>query len=135
MTQPGISWAGVIWRMVFAVALVLLTFNPTGHSFFHWLTAPPAGITASKSFTGILLLIGWLFCLRTAFVALGRLGVVLVAALLATGVWLLVDAGLIAISGASTMTWIALVLVGVLLGLGLSWALIRERATGQVEVQ
>ena len=32
MATPGISWVGVIWRMVFAVALVLLTFNPSGYA-------------------------------------------------------------------------------------------------------
>jgi hypothetical protein len=132
--QSGISWAGVVWRMLFAVALVLLTFNPTGHSFYHWLTAPPTGISASKAFVGILLLIGWLFCVRTAVVSLGRFGMILVAALLAAGVWLLVDLGLIALTGSSAFTWVALVLVGVLLGLGLSWSLIRERTTGQFEV-
>jgi hypothetical protein len=134
-SQPGISWAGVIWRMIFAVALVLLTFNPSGHSFYHWLAAPPAGLSATKVFVGILLLIGWLFCLRTAFVSLGRLGVILVAALLAAGVWMLVDLGAIALTGSSAFTWVALALVGVLLGLGLSWSLIRARTTGQFEVQ
>jgi hypothetical protein len=29
----GISWSGVLLRMIFAVALMLLTFNPSGHSF------------------------------------------------------------------------------------------------------
>jgi hypothetical protein len=32
MATPGISWLGVIWRMVFAVSLVLFTFNPSGRS-------------------------------------------------------------------------------------------------------
>jgi hypothetical protein len=135
MAQPGISWGGVIWRVVFAVALVLLTFNPSGHSFYHWLTLPPTGITAAKAFVGILLLIGWVFCLRTARVALGMLGLVLGAALLGTGVWLMVESDWIDLSGANAMTWVVLVIVGALLGLGLSWSLIRSRTTGQVEVQ
>jgi hypothetical protein len=33
------------------------------------------------------------------------------------------------------LTWLALVILGVILGLGLSWSLIRARATGQIEVQ
>lgn len=135
MAQPGISWGGVIWRLVFAVVLVLLTFNPSGHSFYHWFSVPPTGITASKAFVGIVLLIGWVFCIRTALVALGMLGLVLGAALLGTAVWLLVDSGWIDLSGASAMTWVVLAIVGALLGLGLSWSLIRARSTGQVEVQ
>ena len=73
----AVSWSGVMGRMLFAIALVLLTFNPTGHSFYHWLTAPPTGITALKAVAGIALLIGWIACLRTAFVSLGLIGLVL----------------------------------------------------------
>jgi hypothetical protein len=47
----------------------------------------------------------------------------------------MVDSGLIDLSGESAMTWVVLVIVGALLGLGLSWSLIRARSTGQVEVQ
>ena len=31
--------------------------------------------------------------------------------------------------------WIALIVFGTVLGLGLSWSLIRARTTGQIEVQ
>ena len=135
MAQPGISSMGVIWRMVFAVVLVLLTFNPSGYSFYHWLTAPPVGISATKAFAGVVLLIGWVFCLRTAFVSLGMLGLALGAALLGTATWLLVDVGLLSLTGVSAMTWVVLLILGALLGVGLSWSLIRARTTGQVEVQ
>ena len=88
MAVQGISWSGVLLRLVFAIALVLATYNPTGVSFYHWITAPPAGITALKAFAAVLLAIGWIGCLRTAYVALGMIGAVLVVALLATFVWL-----------------------------------------------
>ena len=130
-----ISWLGVIARIALALALVLLTFNPSGHSFFHWITAPPAGITATKALAGVALLIGWVLCLRSASVALGWLGLVLGSALLAALVWLLVEWKVIDVGGASALTWIALVMVGILLGIGLSWSLVRARITGQVEVQ
>ena len=38
----GISWGGVLARIVLAIALVLLTFNPS-HSFYHWISAPLLG--------------------------------------------------------------------------------------------
>jgi hypothetical protein len=135
MAMTGISWAGVFLRVGFALALVLLTFNLSGHSFYHRLTAPPHGVTAIKAFDGALLLVGWVVCLRTAFVALGWLGLVLGAALFGTLVWLLADLKWIDLTGATAFTWVVLIAVGVLLGIGLSWSLIRARATGQVEVQ
>jgi len=130
-----ISWQGVLIRIALALGLVLLTFNPSGYSFYHWIAAPPPGITAVKALAGVALLIGWVICLRSAFVALGLLGVVLGAALLGALVWLLVDLKVIDVESGSALTWIALVMVGVLLGIGLSWGLIRSRLTGQVEVQ
>jgi hypothetical protein len=134
MAVQGISWSGVLMRVVFTVALVLLTYNPSGHSFYHWVSAPPPGITALKAFLGILLLIGWIICLRTAFVALGWLGVTLGVALLGTAVWLLIDMKMVETTSPTALTWIGLVIVGVVLGIGLSWSLIRARTTGQVEV-
>jgi hypothetical protein len=134
MAVQGISWSGVLMRVVFTVALVFLTYNPSGHSFYHWVSAPPPGITALKAFLGILLLIGWIICLRTAFVALGWLGVTLGVALLGTAVWLLIDMKMVETTSPTALTWIGLVIVGVVLGIGLSWSLIRARATGQVEV-
>ena len=134
MATPGISWVGVILRMVFAVALVLLTFNPSGYSFYHWLLAAQVDV-AAKALVGVALLIGWVVCLRTAFVALGTLGLVLGAALFGCAVWLLVNIGVLSLSGVSTLGWVVLVVLGLLLGIGLSWSLIRARATGQIEVQ
>jgi hypothetical protein len=131
----GISWSGVLLRMIFAVALVLLTFNPSGHSFYHWVSAPPGDVTALKAFAGVALAIGWLGCLRTAFVALGWIGVILCAALLGTFVWLLFDLRLLHDTGSVALMWIGLVIAGVILGIGLSWSLIRARTTGQIEVQ
>ena len=131
----SISWSGVLGRMLSAVALVLLTFNPTGHSFYHWLTAPPTGITALKAVAVIARLIGWIVCLRTAFVSLGLMGLVLGGALLAALVWLLVDFGWVSVGSSTSLAWVVLLIVGILLGLGLSWSLLRARATGQVEVQ
>jgi hypothetical protein len=135
MAAQGISWSGVFTRIAFAVALVLLTYNPSGYSFYHWLMAPPGGITATKALLGVLLLIGWVVCLRTAFVALGWLGVILGSGLFAALTWVLIDMKILDLTGPSALTWVILVILGAVLGVGLSWSLIRARTTGQVEVQ
>jgi hypothetical protein len=135
MAVEGISWSGVIVRIVLAIALVLLTYNPTGYSFYHWLTAPSAGITAIKGLLGVLLLIGWVVSLRTVFVALGWIGVILGVAFLAALAWVFVDMKWIDLHAPSAVAWVALLILGTVLGIGLSWSLIRARLTGQVEVQ
>ena len=55
-------------------------------------------------------------------------------AFLAALVWVLTDRGLISLNG-TAVVWLSLFVVGLLLGVGLSWSLIRAKATGQVEVQ
>ena len=135
MSVQGISWSGVIVRIALAIALVLATYNPSGHSFYHWLSEPPAGITAIKGLLGVVLLIGWAVSLRTVHVALGALGVILGVALRAALAWVFVEQRWLDLNTPSAVAWLALLILGTVLGLGLSWSLIRARITGQVEVQ
>jgi len=129
-----ISWLGVFVRLAAAIAIVLLTYNPSGHSFYHWALADLANITPVKAFAGALLLVGWVVCIRTAFVSLGALGLLLCSVVLGTLVWMLTDYGLLDAERPALLSWIALVAVGIILGIGLSWSLLRARVTGQVEV-
>ncbi len=135
MAVQGITGSGIALRVAVAVALVLITFNPSGTSLYHWLAAPPVGITAVKAFLGVALLIAWIVCLRTAYVALGMVGLVLGCLLLGSFVWMLFDMDLLHDVGRQAMVWIGLVVFGAVLGVGLSWSLIRARTTGQIEVQ
>lgn len=125
--------ASIVPRVLFAVALVLLTWNPSGWSYVDWALRDRAAFDAVKAFFGVLLLGGWVFCVRSAWVSLGAVGLALVGALLATVVWMLVQFGVVEPGSTKTLLWIVLVAVGVVLGVGLSWSKVKQRATGQVE--
>jgi hypothetical protein len=129
-----ISWFGVLARLVVALAVVLLTYNPTGYSFYHWVMRDFANLTAIKAFLGTVLLVAWVICIRTAFTSLGALGLVLSALVLGTLVWVLTDYGILDPDRPSLLSWISLIIIGIILGIGLSWSLLRTRVTGQVEV-
>ena len=133
-SNSGLSFSGVLIRMALAMLLVLATFNPSGYSFAHWVTAPPTPVTPAKAIGALVLVIGWLMCLRTAFIAMGKIGLLLGAAFFAAVIWLLVDRQWLTLNGAG-IAWVSLVVVGLLLGVGLSWSLLRAQVTGQVEVQ
>lgn len=133
MSPSGISLSGTVVRIVLALVLVLGTFNPTGYSLFHWITSAPVAFTPGKALATLVLAIGWIVCLRTAFISLGKIGLLLGVALLSVLVWFLVDRDVVSLTG-SGIIWVSLVVVGVLLGLGLSWSLLRAKATGQIEV-
>lgn len=121
-------------RLLGALAVVLLTYNPAGYSFYHWAVRDLAAITAVKAFAGTLLLVGWVICVRTALVALGALGLLLSVLVLGTLVWMLQDYGILNPDSPSLLSWVALIVIGIILGIGLSWSLLRARVTGQVEV-
>jgi hypothetical protein len=129
-----ISWFGVLIRLIGALAVVLLSYNPTGYSFYHWVLHDLGTITALKAFAGAVLLVGWVICIRAAFVSLGAVGLVLCAVVLGTLVWVLTDYGILNPDRPSLVSWISLISIGIILGIGLSWSLLRARVTGQVEV-
>lgn len=129
-----ISWLGVLVRVVAALGVVLLTYNPSGHSFYHWAMRDVADLTALKAFAGALLLVGWVICIRAALTSLGAVGLVLSALVLGTLVWVLTDYGILDPDNPSLLSWISLIIIGIILGIGLSWSLLRTRVTGQVEV-
>jgi hypothetical protein len=125
---------GAAIRVALAIVLVLATYNPSGYSLYHWVAVEPFQVSPGQILALVVLLIGWIACLRTALVSLGWLGMGLGVAVFGALVWLLIDYGLIALDGTGVV-WLSLVIVGVILGIGLSWSLVRARVTGQIEVQ
>lgn len=123
----------LLYRTLFAIVLVLATWNPTSWSYVDWALRDRSTFDAVKAFFGLVLLTGWVFCLRAAWVSLGAVGIVLVAALLATIVWMLVQFGVVQPDNRPVLVWIVLMGVGVVLGIGVSWAKLRQRASGEIE--
>jgi hypothetical protein len=128
------GWLGIMIRVLAGVALVLLTFNPTGYSYYHWALQDFSAFDAPKAVTGTLLLGGWILYARAALLSLGLVGVVLTAALIASLTWLFATWGLFDPNKPGIMTWVALIGLGLLLGIGLAWSILRRGITGQVDV-
>jgi glucan phosphoethanolaminetransferase (alkaline phosphatase superfamily) len=122
------------WRIGFALALVLLTFNPTGHSYYHWLADGFPSVQPLEAVAGILLVIGWVVFVRSTLAAIGTLGLVLMLALFASIVWWMVSRGWLDVSNRSAMAWVVLLILGLVLGFGMSWSHIRRRLSGQAAV-
>jgi hypothetical protein len=123
-----------LWRLIFSVALVLLTFNPTGHSYYHWLADGFPSVQPLEVVAGIALLGAWIFFVRSTMAAIGTLGVVLLLALFAAIVWWLVSQGWLDVSNRSAMAWVVLLILGLVLGIGMSWSHIRREVSGQASV-
>ena len=59
---------------------------------------------------------------------------VLIAAVFGAGLWVLIDWGVLALNNSSLNIWLALLALSLILGLGLSWSILRQRLSGQATV-
>ena len=125
---------GFLGRWVFALVLVLGAYNPSGFSYITWVFDGDTSFGPVVLIIGLLLLIGWIFCVKTTFDALGWLGVTLGAALFAAFIWLLVDMGWLSMESTGIMTWMTLVVTSLILAVGMAWSHVKRRITGQLNV-
>ena len=82
-----LGFDGFLGRWIFALVLVLGTYNPSGFSYVTWVLEEETTFGPVVAIAGLVLLIGWIFCVKTTFDALGWLGVTLGAALFARREW------------------------------------------------
>jgi hypothetical protein len=130
-----LTFAGFLLRAAFALALVLLTYNPSGYSYAHMLQAGFPAVTPLEAVLGVLLLIGWFVFLRATLSSIGPLGMVLALALFATLIWLIVSWGWVKLSNTGAIVWISLVVLALILAVGMSWSYLYRRWSGQATVE
>jgi hypothetical protein len=123
-----------LWRLLFSLALVFLTFNPTGHSYFHWAQDGFPSFTPGEVIAGLLLLGMWIFFLKSTMSSLGKIGLLLLVSFFAAIVWWMVGKGWLNPQDRSTMAWVVLGGLGCVLGFGMSWSHIRRQLSGQASV-
>ncbi len=136
-STSGFTVLSFLWRWIVALLLVLVTFNPTGHSVYHW-TVEAVSNSAFGPLNLLviaLLLAGWAVFWIATWRALDTLGVALAGLILGAIIWFLVDLGWIRTDSVSTITWVALVCLATILAIGVSWSHISRRISGQVNVE
>ncbi len=134
MAANQLTFGGFALRAIFAILLVLLTFNPSGHSFVHMVADGFPQITPTEAVCGILLVIGWFVFSSATLRAIGVIGMALALALFAALLWLIVSWGWISLQDRDAMTWIGLVVLAFILAIGMSWSHLYQRWTGQATV-
>jgi hypothetical protein len=129
-----LSFGGFLMRAVFALVLVLLTFNPSGYSYVHMVANDFPSITPVEAVCGIVLLIGWIVFLGATLKAIGLIGMVLAFALCGALIWLIVSWGWVTLDDTSALTWIGLIVLALVLAIGMAWSHLYRRWTGQATV-
>lgn len=118
-----------------ALILVLITYNPTSWNFIRWAMANYSDQLSVVILLGLILLVAYAIFVRATLQSIGRIGIGLIVAVIAVLLWVLYDKGLLDPANATLMTWIGLVGLSFVLGIGLSWSIIRRRISGQLDVR
>jgi len=138
MAQNSFNGQSFLVRLIFALLLVYLTYNPSGYSFYHWTTEALFGdaiaLTPPFAMSAVVLAIGWTIYIRASLRSLGRFGLALALSFFAIVVWWLIDIGLLGVDNISIMAYIVLFLLAAILATGLSWSHIRRKMSGQADV-
>ncbi len=124
---------GFLLRLIFALLLVMLTYNPSGYSYSHWLQNSFSDFGPLLGVAGMSLIIGWVIYLRATLRSLGLIGLILAALFFSTILWLLIDWGWLGLDNVTTMNWVILILISAVLAVGISWSHIRRKISGQVD--
>jgi len=131
--MKDINAQGILTRFIFALILVLSTYNPTQYSYYNWFKTNYTDFTPLLALAGITLLIGWIIYIRATMRSLGLIGLTLAAAFFGCIIWLFIDQGFINIEKQNVITWIILILFSAVLSIGMSWSHIRRRISGQLD--
>ena len=128
-----ITLQGFLFRFLFALLLVMLTYNPSGYSYSHWLQNSFSNFGPLLGVAGISLIIGWVIYLRATLRSLGLIGLILASLFFATILWLFIDWGWLGLKNVTSMSWVLLILISAILAVGISWSHIRRKISGQVD--
>lgn len=125
---------GVFLRWLGAFALLSATFNPTDWNFLAWAQAHYTDQMALVVFLGLLLGVGYMIYGVATLRSIGAFGILLVAAIFGTGLWVLYDWGLLSLENSDLNQWLAILALSLILGIGLSWSILRQKLSGQASV-
>ena len=134
--MASLSPTGILARFIVALFLVFATYNPSGFSFFHWLTRTVEANSWSPLIVValVILLIGWTVFIRATKRSLGLIGFLLTVALFGTLLWLVIDVGIVPANSSRTIAVLVEIIAAAILAVGMSWSHIRRRFSGQVDV-
>ncbi|KAJ54179.1 hypothetical protein ACMU_03595 [Actibacterium mucosum KCTC 23349] len=124
----------IILRWLFALVLIAATFNPTPFNYIAWASGSYAEQLPLAVLLGLLLMIGYIIYLRATIRSIGAFGMILVASVVCAMIWVLVDWGLLTLENTSVNLWLGIFALSLVLGIGLSWSIVRRRLSGQADV-
>ena len=131
--QKSFGWDRFIVRFIFAIIVVFASYNPEGHSYFHWIYEDLPAFSVLKAFIGVILLICWIILIRATLGSLGAIGIILAAAFFGLAIWLIIDVFGLSTDSFRVIAYIVSIMLASVLSIGISWSHVRRRMSGQVD--
>jgi hypothetical protein len=125
---------GILLRWLGAFVLLALTYNPTEWNFTRWAEANWSSQMPLTLLMGLLLAVGYLVYIGATLRSIGAFGILLVAAIVGALVWVLIDYGVLTLQNPQLNLWLGIFALSVVLGIGLSWSILRQKLSGQATV-
>ena len=125
----------ILIRWAAALILVFVTYNPTSLNYVRWAMESYNDNLSVVILVGLILFVAYAVFVRATLQSIGKIGIGLVLAVIAVLLWVLYDKGLLDPANGTVMTWIGLIALSFVLGIGLSWSIIRRRISGQLDVR
>lgn len=125
---------GFLLRLLAALVLVFCTFNPTGYSYYHWVSRALPSVNPAAVVVGIALVAAWVVFLTATMRSIGLVGVLIAVAFFGAVIWMVVSWGWLDPHNGTAMAWIVLFVFSIILAIGVSWSHMRRRLTGQADV-
>ncbi len=125
---------GILLRWLGAFLLLSATFNPTPYNFVRWAETNWQSQMPLTLLLGLLLAVGYIIYVGATFRSLGAFGMLIIAALFAAAIWVLIDWGVLSLGNTNLTVWLGILALSVILGIGLSWSILRQRLSGQASV-
>ncbi len=125
---------GFLLRWLFAIVLVAVTYNPTDYNFVRWAATEGQNQLSVTVLAGLVLLVGYIIYLRATLRSIGAFGMLLILALVGALLWVAYDFGLLDLQNRALTMWIGIFALSLVLGIGLSWSIVRRKLSGQADV-
>lgn len=125
---------GIFLRWLFAFVLLALSYNPTDWNYVSWSLANYQDKLSITVLLGLLLTIGYIVYLRATIRSIGGFGMFLVLAVVGALLWVLYDLGLLSLENRDLNMWLGIFALSLVLGIGLSWSIVRKRLSGQYDM-
>jgi hypothetical protein len=122
---------GILLRWLGAFLLLAAIFNPTRWNYVTWVSSGWEDQMPLIVFSGLILAVAAMVYIVATMRSIGILGALVIAAIFGAGLWVLTDWGLLALGNSALTVWLAILALSLILGIGMSWSILRQRLSGQ----